>query len=59
MQNDYDYGRSSGLYKAAERVCVLAVESDDPAAKQTLYALRDEFIARAEAIVAEIEQVAA
>lgn len=58
-QKDYEYGRSSGLYEAASRACVLAVESDDPAVKQALYALREEFIAKAEGIVAEIEQVAA
>lgn len=58
-QKDYEYGRSAGLYEASSRACVLAVESHDPAVKQALYALREEFIAKAEAIVAEIEQVAA
>lgn len=59
---DYDYGRSSGHYEAAIRVGRLAVEADDPAVKEALYLLREDLVAKAEAITAEIrdrEQVAA
>ena len=60
--SDYDYGRSAGHYEAAIRVGVMAVETDDPAVKEAMMLLREDLVARAEAITAEIQnekQVAA
>lgn len=62
MNNDYDYGRSSGLYMAATAAGIAACDATDPAVKAALYALRDELNAKAERITAEIQnekQVAA
>ena len=59
---DYDYGRSAGHYEAAIRVGVMAVETDDSAVKEAMMLLREDLVARAEAITAEIrdrEQVTA
>ena len=61
-RHDYDYGRSAGHYEAAIRVGVMAVETDDPAVKEAMMLLREDLVARAEAITAEIQnekQVAA
>lgn len=52
--SDYDYGRSTGLYEAATECLRRAVDSDDPAVKEALRLLREDFIAQAEAIGAEI-----
>lgn len=52
--DDYEYGRSSGHYEAAIRAGVLAVETDDPAVKKALYALRDELNSKAERISADV-----
>ena len=53
--SDYDYGRSAGHYEAAIRVGVMAVETDDPAVKEAMMLLREDLVARAEAITAEIQ----
>ena len=61
-RHDYDYGRSAGHYEAAIRVGVMAVETDDSAVKEAMMLLREDLVARAEAITAEIQnekQVAA
>lgn len=61
-RHDYDYGRSAGHYEAAIRAGVMAVETDDPAVKEAMMLLREDLVAKAEAITAEIcdrEQVAA
>lgn len=61
-RHDYDYGRSAGHYEAAIRAGVMAVEADDPAVKEAMMLLREDLVARAEAITAEIrdrEQVTA
>lgn len=52
---DYDYGRSAGHYEAAIRVGVMAVETDDPAVKEAMMLLREDLVARAEAITAQIQ----
>lgn len=52
--DDYEYGRSAGHYESAIRAGVLAVETDDPAVKAALYALRDELNAKAERITADV-----
>lgn len=54
-RHDYEYGRSSGHYEAAIRAGVIAVETDDPAVKEAMYLLREDLVARAEAITAEIQ----
>ena len=53
--SDYDFGRSSGHYEAAIRVGRLAVEADDPAVKEAMMLLREDLVAKAEAITAEIQ----
>lgn len=53
--SDYDYGRSAGHYESAIRAGVLAVETDDPAVKEAMMLLREDLVARAEAITAEIQ----
>lgn len=55
IRHDYDYGRSAGHYEAAIRAGVLAVETDDPAVKEALHLLREDLVAKAEAITAEIQ----
>lgn len=60
--HDYDYGRSAGHYEAAIRAGVMAVETDDSTVKEAMMLLREDLVARAEAITAEIrdrEQVTA
>lgn len=52
--HEYDYGRSAGHYEAAIRVGVVAVETDDPAVKEAMMLLREDLVARAVAITAEI-----
>ena len=54
MNNDYDYGRSSGLYMAATAAGIAACDATDPAVKKALYDLRDSLVEKADALSNEL-----